>query len=35
VATLKDLREVGKRGGALVLTVRRGKAMLFVPLRAP
>ncbi len=35
VANLKDLREIAKRGGALVLTVRRGHAVVFVPLPAP
>jgi Do/DeqQ family serine protease len=35
VANLKELREVAKRGGALVLTVRRGNAVVLVPLRAP
>jgi Do/DeqQ family serine protease len=35
VAGLKDLREVAKRGGALVLTVRRGHALIFVPLPTP
>src|SRR5688572_29119697 len=35
VTTLKDLREVAKRGGALVLTVRRGHALVFVPLPTP
>jgi serine protease Do/serine protease DegQ len=35
VAGVKDLREVAKRGGALVLTIRRGNAVLLVPLRAP
>ena len=35
VANLKDLREIAKRGGTLVLTVRRGHAVVFVPLPAP
>jgi serine protease Do/serine protease DegQ len=35
IANLKELREVAKRGGALVLKVRRGNAMVLVPLRAP
>src|SRR5689334_13706647 len=35
IANLKDLRDVAKRGGALVLTVRRGNAVILVPLRAP
>ena len=35
VANLKDLREIAKRGGALVLTVRRGHMVVFVPLPAP
>jgi Do/DeqQ family serine protease len=35
VANLKELRDVAKRGGTLVLTIRRGKALVFVPLRAP
>jgi Do/DeqQ family serine protease len=35
VANLKELRDVAKRGGTLVLTIRRGKAVVFVPLRAP
>ena len=35
VTNLKDLRDVAKRGGALVLTVRRGNAVILVPLRAP
>jgi Do/DeqQ family serine protease len=34
VANLKDLREIAKRGGPLVLTVRRGHAVVFVPLPA-
>ncbi|HET9475191.1 MAG TPA: Do family serine endopeptidase, partial [Steroidobacteraceae bacterium] len=35
VANLKDLREIAKRGGTLVLTVRRGHMVVFVPLPAP
>jgi len=35
IANLKELREVAKRGGALVLKIRRGNAMVLVPLRAP
>jgi Do/DeqQ family serine protease len=35
IANMKDLRDVAKRGGALVLTVRRGNAVILVPLRAP
>ena len=35
VANLKDLREIAKRGGTLVLTVRRGHAVVLVPLPAP
>jgi Do/DeqQ family serine protease len=35
IANLKDLRDVAKRGGALVLIVRRGSAVILVPLRAP
>jgi serine protease Do/serine protease DegQ len=35
VANLNDLREIAKRGGTLVLTVRRGHAVVFVPLPAP
>jgi Do/DeqQ family serine protease len=35
VASLKDLRDIAKRGTALVLTVRRGKAMVIVPLPSP
>jgi Do/DeqQ family serine protease len=35
ITNLKDLRDVAKRGGALVLTVRRGTAVILVPLRAP
>jgi S1-C subfamily serine protease len=35
VETLKDLRDIAKRGGTLVLTVRRGHTVVFVPLPAP
>jgi Do/DeqQ family serine protease len=35
IANLKELRDVAKRGGALVLIVRRGNAVILVPLRAP
>jgi S1-C subfamily serine protease len=35
IAGLKELRDVAKRGGALVLTIRRGNQLLLVPLRAP
>jgi Do/DeqQ family serine protease len=35
IGNLKDLRDVARRGGALVLTVRRGNAVILVPLRAP
>ncbi len=35
VANLKDLSDIAKRGGTLVLTVRRGHAVVFVPLPAP
>jgi len=35
IANLKDLRDVARRGGALVLIVRRGNAVILVPLRAP
>jgi Do/DeqQ family serine protease len=35
IANLKELREVAKRGGALVLRIRRGNAVVLVPLRAP
>jgi Do/DeqQ family serine protease len=35
IATLKELRDVANRGGALVLRVRRGNAVVLVPLRAP
>ncbi len=35
VANLGDLREAAKRGGTLVLTVRRGNAVVLLPLRVP
>ena len=35
IASLKELRDVAKRGGALVLTIRRGNQLMLVPLRAP
>jgi S1-C subfamily serine protease len=35
IANLQELREVAKRGGALVLKIRRGNAVVLVPLRAP
>ena len=35
VTSLKDLRDIARRAGALVLTVRRGHAIVFVPLPAP
>jgi Do/DeqQ family serine protease len=35
IASLKDLREVARRGGTLVLVVRRGSSVILVPLRAP
>jgi serine protease Do/serine protease DegQ len=35
IANLEELREAAKRGGALVLTVRRGNAVMMIPLRAP
>jgi S1-C subfamily serine protease len=35
ITSLKDLRDVAKRGGALVLKIRRGNAVVLVPLRAP
>jgi Do/DeqQ family serine protease len=35
VANLGELREVAKRGGTLVLTVRRGNAVVLLPLRVP
>jgi serine protease Do/serine protease DegQ len=35
IANLKELRAVARRGGALELKIRRGNAMVLVPLRAP
>jgi Do/DeqQ family serine protease len=35
IGNLRELREVAKRGGALVLKIRRGNAVVLVPLRAP
>jgi len=35
VANLAALREVAKKGGTLVLTVRRGNSVVLVPLRVP
>jgi serine protease Do/serine protease DegQ len=35
VANLKELREIARGGGALVLKIRRGNAVVLVPLRAP
>ena len=35
IASVKELRDVAKRGGALVLTIRRGNQLMLVPLRAP
>jgi Do/DeqQ family serine protease len=35
VAGLKELRDVAKRGGTLVLTIRRGNQVMLLPLRAP
>jgi serine protease Do/serine protease DegQ len=35
VANLNELREAAKRGGTMVLTVRRGNAVMMVPLRVP
>jgi len=35
IGNLKELREVARRGGALVLKIRRGNAVVLVPLRAP
>jgi Do/DeqQ family serine protease len=35
IADLKELRDVAKRGGTLVLTIRRGNQVMLVPLRAP
>ena len=34
ITTLKELREVAKRGGTLVLRIRRGNALVLAPLRA-
>jgi serine protease Do len=35
IANLQELRDVAKRGGALVLRIRRGNAIVLVPLRSP
>ena len=35
IASLKELRDVAKRGGTLVLKIRRGNAVVLAPLRAP
>ena len=35
ITNLKSLREIGKRGGTVVLTVRRGNALVMVPLKSP
>jgi Do/DeqQ family serine protease len=35
VANVKELREVAKRGGTLVLTIQRGPTLILVPLRSP
>jgi len=35
VSNLKELRAVARRGGALELKIRRGNAVVLVPLRAP
>jgi serine protease Do/serine protease DegQ len=35
IANLKELRDVAKRGGTLVLRIRRGNALVLAPLRAP
>jgi Do/DeqQ family serine protease len=35
IANLKELREIAKRGGTLVLRIRRGNALVLAPLRAP
>jgi Do/DeqQ family serine protease len=35
VGSLKELRDIARRGGALVLRIRRGNAVVLVPLRAP
>jgi hypothetical protein len=34
IANLKELREAAKRGGTLVLRIRRGNALVLAPLRA-
>jgi serine protease Do/serine protease DegQ len=35
IANLKELRDVARRGGTLVLKIRRGNALVLAPLRAP
>jgi Do/DeqQ family serine protease len=35
VANLNDLRDAARRGGTMVLTVRRGNAVVMIPLRVP
>jgi len=35
VANLNELRDAAKRGGTMVLTVRRGNAIVMIPLRVP
>jgi S1-C subfamily serine protease len=35
IGNLKELREAAKRGGTLVLRIRRGNALVLAPLRAP
>ncbi len=35
IANLKELRDAAKRGGTLVLKIRRGNALVLAPLRAP
>ncbi len=35
IANVKELREVAKRGGTLVLTIQRGPTLILVPLRSP
>jgi len=35
ITNLKELREVARRGGSMVLRIRRGNAMVLVPLRSP
>jgi len=35
VANLNELRDAAKRGGTMVLTVRRGNAVVMIPLRVP